>query len=145
MTMPAGTYYVGDLCYVLHDEWDECCGLFFVKCDVCREGEFTLKDGRKFASFSTTYGDGTYEDVIGRSYDVDSGSIGCILLSNVDLTNRHNFTDCGQIIEFDQDFEVSSRHGVLQFGHVLIDTDWYNDDDDDNYDDDYYGPMDDRL
>ena len=26
---PAGKYYVGDLCYVMHDEWDEVCGLFF--------------------------------------------------------------------------------------------------------------------
>ena len=27
--MPAGKYYVGDLCYVMTDaEWDEMCGLF---------------------------------------------------------------------------------------------------------------------
>jgi hypothetical protein len=29
MTMPAGRYYIGDLCYVMHDEWDEACALFF--------------------------------------------------------------------------------------------------------------------
>ena len=25
MTMKAGTYYIGDLCYVMHKEWDEVC------------------------------------------------------------------------------------------------------------------------
>lgn len=25
--MKAGTYYVGDLCYVLHEDWDEVCSL----------------------------------------------------------------------------------------------------------------------
>ena len=29
MTMKAGNYYIGDLCYVLHDEWNEVCELIF--------------------------------------------------------------------------------------------------------------------
>ena len=62
MTMPAGRYYIGDLCYVMHDEWDEACTLFFPTNQSGRgiEGEFTLKDGRRFASFTTAYGDGEY-------------------------------------------------------------------------------------
>lgn len=28
-TMPAGRYYVGDLCYVMDDVWDEVCDLMF--------------------------------------------------------------------------------------------------------------------
>ena len=39
---PAGKYYVGDLCYVMHDEWDEVCGLFFKGRDDhgCNQGVF---------------------------------------------------------------------------------------------------------
>ena len=27
--MRSGTYYVGDLCYVMHPQWDEVCDLMF--------------------------------------------------------------------------------------------------------------------
>lgn len=43
MTMPAGRYYIGDLCYVMHDEWDEFCD------HLDYPGERKLKDGRKYA------------------------------------------------------------------------------------------------
>ena len=57
MTMPAGQYYIGDLCYVMHDEWDEVCHLLFGSSQTGRikEGEFVLKDGRRFACYSTAY------------------------------------------------------------------------------------------
>jgi hypothetical protein len=80
--MKAGTYYVGDLCYVLHDEWDEVCELI-IKDNVCLDGEFTLRDGRRFAIYGTAYGDGNYFDQNGKSYDVDAGSIGCILMNDI--------------------------------------------------------------
>ena len=28
-TFPAGEYYIGDLCYVMHAEWGEVCNLMF--------------------------------------------------------------------------------------------------------------------
>ena len=28
-TFPAGEYYIGDLCYVMHAEWGEVCDLMF--------------------------------------------------------------------------------------------------------------------
>lgn len=133
--MKAGNYYIGDLCYVLHDEWNECCELFFAGRNDhgCNEGTFTLKDGRQFTNFSTAYGDGTYEDQQGREYDVDSGSIGCILLNDVDLENDRNFIRGGQVVEMPVDFEVRKVGGVLHFGEIAIDTDpaW---DDEDDYD-----------
>jgi hypothetical protein len=59
--MPAGEYYIGDLCYTLSAEWNECCELFFPGgSNQSKEGEFTLKDGRRFVSYDTMYGDGTY-------------------------------------------------------------------------------------
>ncbi len=122
--MPAGLYYVGDLAYVLHDEWYECCNLFFRgRTDRgCNEGEFNLKDGRRFANFNTVFGDGEYIDNRGRSYGVDSGSIGCVLLTDIDLENADNFLRGGQVVDFPQDFEVYSGGGILYFGSLQIDT-----------------------
>lgn len=134
MTMPAGRYYIGDLCYVMHPEWDECCDLFFPPGDNIgpgREGEFVLKDGRRFASFGTAYGDGTYTSNIGTSHSVDSGSIGCIRVEDIRDNTHDNIERLGAIVEFDQPFEVFADTGMLVFGHVKIETndeyDWDED------------------
>ena len=126
MTMPAGRYAIIDLCYVMHDVWDECCDLFFPTGHPPRgiEGEFTLKDGRRFASFSTAYGDGTYRSNIGTEHSVDAGIIGCIRVEDI---RDHEYTPeflakLGAFVEFDQPFEVSSDQGLLVFGHVQIET-----------------------
>ena len=126
MTMPAGTYYIGDLCYVMHDEWKECCDLFFPPGGPDRgvESEFVLKDGRRFASFGTAYGDGTYRSNIGTDHCVDLGSIGCIRVEDIrDTTyDADRIAELGAIVKFDQPFEVSADSGLLKFGHVEIDT-----------------------
>ena len=133
MTMPAGKYYTGDLCYVMHDEWAEFCALT-IKGHQCLEGEFTLADGRRFASLSTAYGDGTYRSNIGTEHCVDAGLIGCILVSDIrDTTyDQTRIQELGAIVEFDQPFEVSSDQGLLIFGHVQIETaggyDWDEED-----------------
>lgn len=129
--MPAGTYYVGDLCYVMHDEWDEVCKLTIVN-NECLDGEFNLSDGRRFAMFRTQWGDGTYEDEERRKYDVDAGLIGCILIDDIDLNSDHNELVSGNVIRFDKPFECYSDHGTIVFGHVMIETD---PDTDSQYDD----------
>lgn len=123
--MPAGKYYVGDLCYVLHNEWNEVCDLFFNgRTDHgCNEGEFNLKDGRRFACYNTVYGDGQYWDEDGRSYSVDAGSIGCILIDDIDMMNEQNFLDGGNIVDFHQPFKTDVVDGVIKFGDIRIDTD----------------------
>ena len=124
MTMPAGRYYIGDLCYVMHPEWDECCELFFPANHPPRgvEGEFTLKDGRRFASFSTAYGDGMYSSNTGSEHVVDSGSIGCIRVEDIRDDTDNNIQALGAIVEFTTPFEVSANNGILRFGQVEIDT-----------------------
>jgi hypothetical protein len=127
MTMPAGRYYIGDLCYVMHDEWDEACVLFFPDNQSGRgvEGEFTLKDGRCFASFGTAFGDGEYYNNMGTSHCVDSGSIGCIRIEDIQDNTYDNIGSLGAIVEFDQPFEVEKvGRGLLRFGHVEIETDF---------------------
>jgi hypothetical protein len=126
MTMPAGKYYIGDLCYVMHDEWDEACAMFFPTYQSGRgiEGEFTLKDGRRFASFGTAWGDGTYNSNIGTEHMVDSGSIGCIRVEDIRDNTYDDIEALGAIVEFKEPFEIQKvGRGLLKFGHVAIDTD----------------------
>lgn len=122
--MVKGDYFVGDLCYVLHDEWDEVCELLFAGRDDhgCNQGEFNLKDGRRFAIYNTAYGDGCYSDQNGREYGVDSGSIGCILLQDIDVMHHDNCIGDGQSITFDQDFYTGSQDGKIMIHNVCINT-----------------------
>ena len=120
--MQPGKYYIGDLCYVMHGEWDEFCALTIVG-DKVLDGEFNLKDGRRFATFTTRWGDGNYFDQNGKSYDVDAGLIGCIRLEDIDLTNPENSLIGGNIVEFVQPFSTFSAGGEIRIGNVLINTD----------------------
>ena len=133
MTMPAGKYYVGDLCYVMHPEWREACDLFFAgRSDHgCNDGEFNLKDGRRFASFGTRWGDGLYHDQFGHSYSVDAGLIGCIKVDDI----RDDMSDIlrlGAIIDFNEPFECSSNDdGLIKIGFVEIPTGYDEEEDED--------------
>ena len=121
--MPAGQYYIGDLCYVLKKEWDECCDLFFAgrNDSGCNEGKFTLKDGRTFVNFNTAYGDGYYHTSADQGLGVDSGSIGCILVSDlsVEQTPEH-MAKCGILVTFPEDFYCYSDRGDMTFGRVDV-------------------------
>lgn len=120
-TMPAGQYYVGDLCYVMHDEWDEFCDLT-IKDNRCLQGKFTMRNGVEFATFQTKYGDGTYSDNHGCQYPVDAGLIGCVKLSDIDQTNPYNHLTNGNVVEFPRDFVCFNDNGVIRFGSLVIDT-----------------------
>jgi len=120
--MKAGTYYIGDLCYVMHPEWDEFCSLT-INDNKVLDGEFNLKDGRRFATFTTKWGDGTYKDEQGRKYGVDAGLIGCINVKDITPSELENLKD-GHVVEFVQDFSTFSAGGVIRIGSVCIDTDF---------------------
>jgi len=89
-------YYVGDLCYVMHDAWDEVCSIC---CIDNEDWEYELEDGRKFILFSTAYGDGQYNDQNGNPYAVDSGTIGAIAVDDI----------------MDPEFESAIKNGL---GHI---------------------------
>ena len=123
MTMPAGKYYVGDLCYVMdHDDWHQVCART-IQGNKIVDGEFELDDGRRFAIYGTAYGDGEYYDQYGHTYSVDAGSIGCILMSDIRANKYDNLLDLGAILEFAEPFETGSQGGQIEVGHVIIDTD----------------------
>ena len=122
--MIAGRYYVGDLCYVMHDAWDEICDLVFDDNHGCIEGEFTLKDGRRFAMYNTAYGDGVYTDQYGREYSVDSGSIGCILLDDIrdESYDDERLSELANISDISVPFETGNNRGVIRIASLIIDT-----------------------
>ena len=124
MTMIAGRYYVGDLCYVMDDdEWREVCDLTIVNNKMVN-GEFNMKDGRRFAMYCTAYGDGVFYDENEREYSVDSGSIGCILAADVKAHDKpYDVMNLGNMINFENDFDTASQRGLIRFGNVRIDTD----------------------
>lgn len=130
MTMPAGNYYIGDLCYVMTDtEWNEVCETMFKGTESGNYGEFELSDGRKYAIYHTAYGDGSYSSNIDTRHCVDSGTIGCILVDDIRADKYENLSDLGAFREFKTEFVTGEDNGVIQFGSVLIDTDpeYYDD------------------
>ena len=126
--MPPGKYYVGDLCYVMtNEEWREFCDITLDGQKV-KDGEFEFKDGRRFATYSTAFGDGVYHDQYGHSYSVDAGLIGCILVEDIKADKYDNLLDLGAILEFDTEFVTSGGRGesgwegTIQFDYVYIET-----------------------
>lgn len=141
--MQAGKYYVGDLCYIMTEaEWDEFLDL---TCEGPRinDGEFQFKDGRRFASYSTMYGDGSYADQHGNEYGVDAGLIGCIRIEDISGEKIEGI-ECGAVHEFDTDFVTGGGRGsegwagTIQFGRVAIETGDSNYEDDENDETDYF-------
>ena len=134
MKLSAGSYYVGDLCYVLGDRWPELCQLTISGNSVL-DGVFTMKDGTEFATFCTKWGDGVYADQFGNEYSVDAGLIGCVKWEDVTDSeiDRDNILALGNLVNFEEDFTVESWAGLIKIGHILIDTDPDEEDEDDEY------------
>ena len=118
-------YYVGDLCYVMHDCWEEVCNVSF---DPDFGGEGELDDGRKFLLFNTAYGDGQYNDLDGNPYAVDSGSIGAIRVDDIrDVSGLASTIEGGYGHIFDFPAEIDGmdcyeEDGVIHIYTVKIDT-----------------------
>jgi hypothetical protein len=121
--MNSGTYYVGDLCYVLGTKWNAVCDTVISGKGGLLDGEHKLPDGIVFAMYSTAYGDGCYTDAEDREYAVDSGSIGCVLLTDCDKTRIEiEEAALGHIVEFPRRFNTYCNKGVINIGDISIDT-----------------------
>jgi hypothetical protein len=131
-------YWVGDLCYVMHSEWNEVCDQTPFDNSTF---EFELSDGRKYLLFSTAYGDGTYNDQYGNPYGVDSGTIGAILLDDINDPELERVLESGlgNVYEFPgilDEFDCSYDDGLIQIGHVQIATGYEDEEDDEEFEED---------
>ena len=133
VTLPAGRYIIGDPCYsVPDDQWSDL--LDQTDCFASPEGSFKSEETGEevhVVAFGTAYGDGTYTDQGGRDYPVDAGLIGIMSARGVVAGESTH------IVEFKHDFECSEHNGVIEFGHIIIDTSGDDfDEDDESYEDD---------
>jgi hypothetical protein len=130
--MTKGEYWIGDLCYVIDDRWDEVCNCLFgdKKSKSERTGEYTLEDGIKFALYNTAWGDGCYDDNKGNNYGVDAGVIGCIKVSDLHKMGE-SVSTLGTVHTFDEDFVTGYDKGTIFFGDIRIETDSQADEEDD--------------
>jgi hypothetical protein len=140
--MPAGKYWIGDLCYVMHDNWDEFCQKAYdSETGKDNNGLMVLNNGTKVAWFNTKWGDGLYRDTRGNRYPVDAGLIGCIKMNDIDFDHPHNDLLGGNIVSFKEDFECGYENGLIWFGHgrdsVEIQTDDMYGEDEEEEDEDY--------
>ena len=122
-SMPSGKYYIGDLCYVMHDRWDEFCQKSFDEDGYSRQGRIVMDDGSIVAWFGTAWGDGTYRDQSGRKYGVDAGLIGCIKMNDINHDNLENEVKFGHIVNFVRNFECGYQDGDIWFDDITINTD----------------------
>lgn len=89
--IPAGTYYIGDLCYALSDDiYDNIFGGTGY-CSGIYEEKATK---RLFLVANTAYGDGEYPGSDGNNFAVDAGIIGICSASLVEKSGRggHMYT-----------------------------------------------------
>ncbi len=130
-TLPAGTYYVGDLCYVLKYEYGydwavQHKGLGARASDGygTAHGTGIMQTWPTFSSY-TANGDGCYEDQEHDSYEVDSGTIGCINVNALSPEAREHVRDtrCGHFVTYDKPFRCTPcTAGVITIGRLTIDT-----------------------
>jgi len=121
-------YYIGDLCYVMHDVWHEVCGI--TSFDNEDDPEYELEDGRKFFLYNTAFGDGQYNDGEGLPYAVDSGTIGAIKVEDIRDPEFVRVIEqgLGHVHEFPAEIDgmdcyvEGENNGILNFYTVRIDT-----------------------
>ena len=149
MLLTAGKYYVGDLCYLLGllqprlfppavgetGRWDNlltATGYLGIYIPGTLEdlppsensGFFEWEGNALFCS-RTAYGDGAYRDAEGREFWVDSGTIGCIPVSDELISSYlYGVYKGWHFIEFKEDFECAlvDERGIIRIGHLEIKT-----------------------
>ena len=120
--MIPGTYYVGDLCYVMFQQWDKLCDIILNDDeDDIKQGEFVL-DNVPFAIYNTKNGDGVYLDENQSQYAVDSGSIGCVSIEHINQEDINRASKYSKIVTFGHAFTTKNIDGVIHIGHIVIDT-----------------------
>jgi hypothetical protein len=147
--LPPGTYYIGDLCYVLGDSW-----IYKKAWDAIDYAvpAFFRSDSGCIVIDRTAHGDGCYSDIDNRFYSVDAGVISIVSIELIEnhlkyLRTLHNrnttkpytmkrLTDGGHVFTFQEEVTINFSKGLFRVWsgdtRVWIDT---NPSDDDIYED----------
>lgn len=122
ITVPAGSYYLGDPCYSFkHETWSKILDNSNFLEDVYQTGEGLV------VAFNTAYGDGCYFDQFSNEYPVDAGMIGLVSQALADrgldgrlLVTFYRQTEC---------YTEGREGGILHFGEYRINTEGSEEDD----------------
>jgi hypothetical protein len=129
-SLPAGTYYIGDPCYVFRDgNWSKVCDNLGKS-----DGIFDCLSMLFFMA-GTEYGDGCYYDQDGHMFDVDAGVLGAV---PVELVEDKDGLRLGLVKDFPSGLKIEYDGHRFDFGGIIIETDdsYYDEDDEEDWDDD---------
>ena len=108
-TLPAGTYYIGDLCYALHDSLYE--GVFGHDYD---SGMYSMPENPSHVFWlDNTYGDGEFRGSDGKTYAVDAAILGIASESTLDPTKMPY--DGGHMYTFKSPVKVGLKNNSFHF------------------------------
>jgi len=115
--VPAGTYVLGDPCYVVpNDDWEK----LLQSCDYFKR-PVGISGGFEVLAFHTKYGDGVYRDQNGREFPVDAGLIGLVPVEYAQIDECSLYPT--HTITFDKLTACTQKeNGTLIFGDVKIKT-----------------------
>ena len=112
-----GVYFLCDPCYVVpDDEWSDLLDKSNMLTEVYAEADRGL-----IVAFSTMWGDGTYYDQYGNSYDVDAGVIGLVDVRYNPTEDMDPHSEYRKVV-FSVATECSQKDGILIFGDTYINT-----------------------
>jgi hypothetical protein len=121
--LPAGDYYIGDLCYVIPDDesWSDFLDGYWATLEYNSTqdygGGFKFR-GRDIFAANTAYGDGSYLGSNDKRYDVDAGLIGALPVELCSLPAA----DHGDIETFSEPFWALYDNGKFMIGDIVIRT-----------------------
>lgn len=125
VTLPAGQYYIGDLCYVINDNdnvWMKFLNESYwpLQSDTICGGQIVLNGVFGFAA-STAFGDGYFSDNEGIRYPVDAGMIGVIPLDDEKMIEYVVTNHMGNIVTFEEPFDCfRDEYGTFFVGDIEI-------------------------
>jgi hypothetical protein len=107
ITLPAGRYYIGDICYAMKESvYNEVFGD-----KLYANGHYTTEDG-VFVVSGTAYGDGSYKGTNGFEYGVDAGIIG---IASMGVCNAEAELYGGTLHTFTEPVKCNFKYGIFNF------------------------------
>jgi len=105
--LPAGDYFIGDVCYFLHDSVTRVWKNKFRGSDGC----FVTEGGQGFAITKPVAGNGLYMGSNSVIYDVEEENLGVVPVA---FGDKNKYTGCGTFHSFDKPVSVYiTKDGLL--------------------------------
>lgn len=130
IALPKGTYYIGDLCYVVTQEWPELVSLYFQKQKENPNANLhNLTKAIPHTIVFNTGSDGNYwlknktNPTQQIALSVDSGTIGLIDIKLLDKKVLEENLHLGHVKEFKSDFTVSFNDDKISIENLEIELD----------------------